>query len=79
MAYKPRQTPTQPRVKAFGRRVADLRRERGLTQLELAHRSGLGQNVISEVETGRRDCRLSAALLLADGLDVRLAELAGDL
>jgi DNA-binding XRE family transcriptional regulator len=36
----------------FGRAIADLRRERGLTQAELASQSGLSRNYLALLETG---------------------------
>ena len=56
-----------------------LRLERGMTQEALSERSGLGPNVLSQIENGRRDVRISALWLLADGLSVRLTDLVGDL
>ena len=59
--------------------MAALRLERGMTQEALSERSGLGPNVLSQIENGRRDVRISALWLLADGLSVRLTDLVGDL
>ena len=56
-----------------------LRLERGMTQEALSERSGLGPNVLSQIENGRRDVRISALWLLADGLGVRLTDLVVDL
>lgn len=47
-----------------------LRRERGLTQVELAKKSGVGQNMISMIEGGERELSSETALKLADSLDV---------
>lgn len=74
-----RRQDAQPHLAAFGRRLAALRLERGMTQEDLAERSGLGPNVLSQIENGRRDVRISALWLLADGLDVRLTDLVADL
>lgn len=73
-----RRQDAQPHLAAFGRRLAALRLERGMTQEDLAERSGLGPNVLSQIENGRRDVRISALWLLADGLDVRLTDLVAD-
>ena len=74
-----RRQDAQPHLLAFGRRLAALRLERGMTQEALSERSGLGPNVLSQIENGRRDVRISALWLLADGLSVRLTDLVGDL
>jgi HTH-type transcriptional regulator/antitoxin HipB len=36
----------------FGRAIADLRDQRGLTQAELARRSGVSRNYLALLETG---------------------------
>lgn len=74
-----RREDAQPHLAAFGRRLAALRAERGMTQEDLAERSGLGPNVLSEIENGRRDVRISALWLLAQGLGVPVTELLFDL
>ncbi|MEV6492249.1 helix-turn-helix transcriptional regulator, partial [Actinoplanes sp. NPDC051633] len=51
----------------FGRQVVALRRERGLTQEELATRTGLSVRSIRDVESGRVSRpRISTVRLLAD-------------
>jgi transcriptional regulator with XRE-family HTH domain len=42
----------------FGRTIADLRTQRGLTQAELAEQSGISRNYLAQLETG-----LTVALL----------------
>lgn len=36
----------------FGRAIADLRSERGLTQTELARQGGISRNYLTQLETG---------------------------
>ena len=74
-----RRQDAQPHLLAFGRRLTALRLERGMTQEALSERSGLGPNVLSQIENGRRDVRISALWLLADGLGVCLTDLVVDL
>ncbi|WP_320780733.1 helix-turn-helix transcriptional regulator [Streptomyces sp. CRN 30] len=58
---------------AFGTRVAELRRRRGLTQSELALAIGRTASWVSQVERGIQPVnRLDVLRLLADGLDVAL-------
>jgi tetratricopeptide (TPR) repeat protein/transcriptional regulator with XRE-family HTH domain len=52
----------------FGKLLATQRRRLGLTQEELAGRSGLAVRSIRNIETGRRVPRLSSVRLLADAL-----------
>lgn len=40
---------------SLGRRIAEARRAKGLTQAEVARRAGLTTRYISMVETGRRN------------------------
>ncbi len=51
-----------------------LRRLRGLTQQELAERSGVSQYTITEIETGRREPRPSTLRKLARALDVEVSD-----
>ena len=51
---------------AIGRRLAKIRKSRGLTQIQLAERIGVNQYQISDYETGR--------LHLADEMIIRMAK-----
>jgi transcriptional regulator with XRE-family HTH domain len=65
--------------KAFGTRVARLRRLRGWTQVEFAEQIDRSKTWVSEVERGARPIdRMSVLELLAEKLEVPLAELAAD-
>lgn len=55
-----------------------LRRERSLTQEELAHRCGVSQEMIAKTEQGRRHPRVTVLAKLAQALDVPLSELIDD-
>jgi ribosome-binding protein aMBF1 (putative translation factor) len=59
----------------LGKRVRALRLDRGWTQEELAHRSGLNRSYMSEVERGRSDVSLSTLQKIARPLGISLAEL----
>ncbi len=63
--------------KAFGRRVRELRRRAGLTQAELAARSGrnIEMQRIGEIERGESNCTLRTIERLAKGLRCEPAEL----
>ena len=45
--------PTREALAALGSAFLEIRRARGLTQRQLAHRSGLSQASISKLETGK--------------------------
>jgi len=59
----------------FGRRLAQLRRERGCSQEQLSADSGLARSYLSGVERGQRNIGLINICRLADTLGVRPAEL----
>ena len=59
----------------FGRRLRHLRRARGLTLADLGGRVGRAPSVLSLIENGHREPRLSLVERLADALSVPVAEL----
>jgi transcriptional regulator with XRE-family HTH domain len=60
---------------ALGRAVRDLRGRLGISQEELADRTGLNRTYVGDVERGTRNLGFRALLQLAAGLDVRASEL----
>lgn len=61
---------------AIGRRLADLRRRSGLSQVEAARSAGMSQTKLARLETGARRLLFSDAVRLATGYGVSLTELA---
>jgi transcriptional regulator with XRE-family HTH domain len=59
----------------LGRRVAALRGERGLSQQDLAERSGLTVEAVSRIERATREPRITTVGRIAAGLQVSMAEL----
>src|SRR5450432_3651070 len=59
----------------FGQRLRHLRRARGLTLAELGARVGRASSVLSLLENGRREPKLSLIEALASALSVPSAEL----
>ena len=64
-------------LKAFGRHLAGLRKESGLTQEGLAERSGLHTNYIGDLERGERNPTLMTLLSIARGLRCHPRDLLG--
>jgi transcriptional regulator with XRE-family HTH domain len=61
-------------LKAFGKRVAEVRRQRGYTQEELAAKADITPLSIAFIEQGRRWPRLVTLQKLATCLDVSVVE-----
>ena len=59
----------------FGNALRDARTAAGLTQENLADRSGLDRSYIGGVERGERNPTLRVIEKIAEGLDVTLGEL----
>ena len=59
----------------FGRRLRELRKERGLTQEALAESADLSGNYISDLELGLKVPSLTIIVRLSQALDVAVADL----
>ena len=62
-------------AKQLGQNLRRLRKERGLTQEQLALEAGLDMSYISEVESGQWNITINTALKLTEALAVRLVDL----
>jgi transcriptional regulator with XRE-family HTH domain len=62
-------------LRALGKRIAELRRLKKLTQSGLAERSGLSPNYIGKVERGEAQATIEALLAIADALKTSPANL----
>ena len=65
----------QKLMKAFGKRVAEVRKSRGVTQKELAEDIGMSVVAIAYIETGKRWARLGTLNKIAKNLKVDVADL----
>lgn len=59
----------------FGKRLRELRLERGLSQEKLGELAGLDRTYISSAEAGRRNVSLKTIYKLAEALGVEASEL----
>lgn len=66
-------------MKAFGVRVATVRKSRGFTQQELAERINMSVVAIAYIETGKRWARLGTLTKIANALQVDVADLFKDI
>lgn len=55
--------------------LKEMRRRKGWSQKDLARESGVGQDTISGIESGRYEARPSTLRKLADALDIEVADL----
>jgi len=62
-------------VKKVGERIRQLRKERNLSQEQLAERSGLHTNYVGQGERGEKNLTLETLEKIVSGLDVSLEEL----
>lgn len=59
-------------------RIRQLRRERGMTQRDLAQVAGCGRSFLSEIETGKANPTQSMLQMIATALHVSLIEVVGE-
>lgn len=57
---------------AFGKRVREVRLEKGLSQLDLAVACNLEKTAISRIENGRTNVTLKTMVILSESLDASL-------
>lgn len=62
-------------LKAFGKRVAYVRKRKGFTQKQLAEQVGISVVAIAYIETGKRWPRLGTLHKIAKHLKVNLSDL----
>ncbi len=62
-------------LKSIGERVVKLRRDRGMTQEQLAESAGVSRNHIADIELGTRNTGVWSFVLLARALGVTVSEL----
>ena len=65
-------------LKAFGRSIRSYRKQRGMSQEDLAEKSGLSRNYVSDIERGVRNPSLLALIKLSRALRVPLRDLLED-
>jgi transcriptional regulator with XRE-family HTH domain len=65
----------RPRQQALGRRIADLRKAADLSQDQLADRAGMERRSIQRYENAVRTPRITDLWLIAEALDVPVADL----
>jgi transcriptional regulator with XRE-family HTH domain len=59
----------------FGRRLRELRKERGMTQDRLAAEFGINRSYLSDIEKGKKSIGLAMTEVIALGFEISLSEL----
>ena len=68
-------TNVKEEVQRIGLNILICRRERKLTQAELAQITGLSRSLISNMERGKANFRIDNLFVIAEGLEVGYIEL----
>ncbi len=59
----------------FGEILVNARKERGISQYQLANMIGRNPRLLTKIERGKNEPRLSTIILLAEALDMDVYEL----
>jgi transcriptional regulator with XRE-family HTH domain len=59
----------------LGRKIRDLRRQRGWRQIDLAAHAELSKTYISELENGKREVGIQTLARVAEALDLKISDL----
>jgi transcriptional regulator with XRE-family HTH domain len=62
-------------AKKLGRRISQVRRNKGITSEKLAYENGISKGYLSDIENGKRLPSLKLLQRVAKGLDVNLRDL----
>jgi HTH-type transcriptional regulator, competence development regulator len=62
-------------VKALGKNIRKLRKDKGLTQIDLETITRISQNDLSKIENGLLDLQFSRIVRIAEALEVGTADL----
>ena len=60
---------------ALGKRIRQLRRERGWRQIDLAEETGIHENYVSDLENGHKEVCLLTLHLIARAFRIKMADL----
>lgn len=66
-------------LRALGNRFRELRKSAGLSQEQLAFKSGLDRTYISGIERGRRNFSVLNAFVIAEALGVEIGDFFTDI
>lgn len=64
----------EKRLLKLGRKIREIRKDQGVSQLNLSLDAGVNRNYISDLENGRRNPSILVLYRLADALDVKITD-----
>jgi transcriptional regulator with XRE-family HTH domain len=62
-------------LKALGKRIKDIRKEKNLIQLDLEVKSGISRTDVSKIENGLKNIEFLTIVKLAEALNVEVYDL----
>ncbi|WP_352288789.1 helix-turn-helix transcriptional regulator [Psychrobacter sp. GW64-MNA-CIBAN-0177] len=66
---------TDERMIAFGKRVREMRKSKGISQERLAEMAGIDRSYMGNIERGEKNITLKKAYEICDALDVEIQDL----
>lgn len=66
---------TDDRIIAFGKRVREMRKSKGISQERLAEMSGIDRSYMGNIERGEKNITLKKAYEICDALDIEIQDL----
>lgn len=66
---------TDERMIAFGKRVREVRRSKGISQEKLAELAGIDRSYMGNIERGEKNVTLKKAYEICDALEIEIQNL----
>ena len=66
---------TDKRMIAFGRRVREVRKGKGISQERLAEMAGIDRSYMGNIERGEKNITLKKAYEICDALEIEIQDL----
>ena len=66
---------TDERMIAFGKRVREVRKSKGISQERLAEMAGIDRSYMGNIERGEKNITLKKAYEVCDALDIKIQDL----
>lgn len=66
---------TDERVVAFGQRVREVRKAKGISQEKLAELAGIDRSYMGNIERGEKNASLKKVYEICDALDVKIQDI----